>query len=337
MLNKSFISLLQSTGNDNSSQVVQTLNLVFLHLTTYFGCFLIIFGNFNSIFVILLFLRYKSFRQNTCSNYLLLCSLCDLFQLNFGYIFRYLADSLFQYNLTAKSSFLCKFRFFLTQTTIMCSLVSLLMGSIDRYIHTSYKEHWLKTIFLKHTRIFIVLLVLICIILSSPSLYYIDIYSNQCYAPPDSWYLYYMHIFFFLLCLIIPLILMPFFGYLTIKNINNTIHHSRWIHINERIRYFQMQVTHMLLIQVLFTALFSFPYAIYILYEIITFKMYKTMKRRMIEDLISRELRLLLNIHSCDNLYTYLMVSPVLRAKLSAHFQCYKSKITKKNIQKTDV
>ncbi|CAF1444561.1 unnamed protein product [Adineta steineri] len=133
MINNSFDLLPQLTDDDDDNkQFAQTLDLISRHLTTYLGFFLIIFGNINSIAVILLFSYYKSFRQNTCSNYLLLCSLCDLLQLDFGYIFRYLADSLFEYDLTAKSFVWCKFRFFLTQATIMCSFTALLMGKTEQ-------------------------------------------------------------------------------------------------------------------------------------------------------------------------------------------------------------
>ncbi|CAF1238853.1 unnamed protein product [Rotaria sordida] len=134
MLNNSFVPLPQSIDDDDNIQFAKTLDLVSRHLTTYIGFFLIVFGNFNSTFVILLFLCYKSFRRNTCSNYLLLCSICDLLQLNFGYICRYLTDSLFQYDLTTKSLVWCKLRFFLTQSTLICSFAALLMGKNEQLL-----------------------------------------------------------------------------------------------------------------------------------------------------------------------------------------------------------
>ncbi|CAF3482588.1 unnamed protein product, partial [Rotaria sp. Silwood2] len=134
MLNNSFVPLSQPIDDDGNIQFAKTLDVVSRQLTTYIGFFLILFGNFNSILVILLLLCYKSFRQNTCSNYLLLCSVCDLLQLDFGYIFRYLTDSVFQYDLAAKSLVWCKFRFFLTQSTLMCSFAALLMGKSEQLL-----------------------------------------------------------------------------------------------------------------------------------------------------------------------------------------------------------
>ncbi|CAF1135706.1 unnamed protein product [Adineta steineri] len=92
---------------------------------------------------ILVFLSLKTFRENTCSFYLIIVSCLNVGQLLLGALSRFVISG-FSIDWTIMSRPYCKLRIYLFQTFSLITLTCMCLATIDQYFATCKRVRWQK-------------------------------------------------------------------------------------------------------------------------------------------------------------------------------------------------
>ena len=133
MLRKFLVMSSSAASNHDTYQfLTRQINL-------YGALFVFITGVFSELLTIIVFATLKTFRQTTCSFYLITASMANIGILIVIFL-RIIYDGL-NTGLTY-TSMVCKFRFFLTQYGGLVSMTNLCLAIIDQFISMTIYKHW---------------------------------------------------------------------------------------------------------------------------------------------------------------------------------------------------
>ncbi|CAF1645241.1 unnamed protein product, partial [Didymodactylos carnosus] len=313
---------------------IETLNLIAEQLNIYIGIFLLFIGDVSGLFNIILF-RQKAFLKSSCSFYLSLASVADLFLLNIVLSTRILQYG-FQINLMSGSIIICKVRYYISDVSCLCSLTFFILASTDRYMSTCHQAKQRQRFHFSTHRKVVLLIISITtfwLLAVSHRLVYYDIYKTSnttqtCMSQPGI-YTYYDTYFEALFVGLLPPIFICIFGLIILHNIKCVI--RRQIGPADqnntrlsRIQYIDQQLTFMLLLQTVIAMISFIPYSIQLLYSLITEQQYKSAERLAWENLIIHIIRLLSYSYYCFSFYVYLKSSETFRKQF---IQIFKSSV----------
>ena len=102
-------------------------------LIIYIGLFTCISGILGGLLNVIVFLSFRTFRENSCAFYLTTISFLNLGQLTSGYLPRIMISG-FQIDWTQSSIFYCKFRWFHVQSCLcLATIDQSSMASVCEY------------------------------------------------------------------------------------------------------------------------------------------------------------------------------------------------------------
>ncbi|UJR38071.1 hypothetical protein I4U23_030752 [Adineta vaga] len=135
-----------------SSAIVASFDYATQQLAIYTNFFNIIIGIPGGLLNIIVFLSLKTFRESTCSFYLIILSFFNIGQLVTGSLTRLLISG-YGVDLTTQSRFYCKFRIYLFQAFSLITLTCLCLATMDQYFATCTRIHWQQWSNIKLVRI----------------------------------------------------------------------------------------------------------------------------------------------------------------------------------------
>jgi hypothetical protein len=122
---------------------ISSLNFASQQVAIYLNLFNLVIGIPGGILNIIVFLSLKTFRENTCSFYLIIMSFSNIGQLVVGSLSRTLISG-FGIDWTTISLFYCKFRPYFIEISSLTSLTCLCLATIDQYFATCSHPRWQK-------------------------------------------------------------------------------------------------------------------------------------------------------------------------------------------------
>lgn len=265
-------------------------------INCYFSIFLLIFGVTGNL-LNLLVLSQRSLRSNACAWLFLISSVFNLISLLIGLPTRVLSS--WTIVLTDEVEWLCQLRVFLVLTSRTAAAWLIVFATFDRWLLSCRHTHYRRLSKLKNAqRGMICILFLSCCIYSSIFYCYQANLHNtplKCYSQTTMCRIISDQIY---LCftVLIPTILMIFFSLLTLSNIRRM--HSRhempllseltqtMMRKRRRFRLLDRHLLVMLLVQIGFFILFTFPQGIEMIYLTITRNDFKSTSQLTIENTI---------------------------------------------------
>ena len=149
-----------------SDEVISSLNYASQQVAIYFNLFNLISGIPGGIFILIVFLSLKTFRDNTCAFYLIVMSVFNIGQLVVGSLSRFVISG-FGIDWTVTSLFYCKSRSYVIQTCSLISLTCLCLATIDQYFATSSRVRWQQWSNIKLVRYLVVVTIIFWMIFAS--------------------------------------------------------------------------------------------------------------------------------------------------------------------------
>jgi len=289
---------------------MSSLPIIQEYLTRYGMSTYLILGNFGNLFNIIIFCQ-RSHRKNSCSLYLLVASIMNIFIINFGVIPT--LYSLNHINPETYSISYCKLRLYLLHSTLMISRSMIILACIDRFAVSSASKHIHS---FGQPKVAICLIILISFtwpIIASHILVLLTIRSEMCNAYGKYSLIY--SIYSFIVAGFLPPTLMIIFGFLTIHNLRRI--HSRVrpniiriAHIHSKDYYLSI----MLMCEVIIYFISTILYPIQTLYLTITRDTIKSASRIKIESFITfLAYSFLIYINSASTFYIYIGTSHAYR------------------------
>jgi hypothetical protein len=242
----------------SSSSYLDNLQFATQQINLYGGLFVFITGIFGELLNLIIFTTLKTFRQTTCSFYLITTSIANI-GFHFVLFLRILYDGF-----TISSSYpplLCKFRFLLGIYWIPLSLTSMCLAIIDQFISMTTYKQWSN---LRIARRLIAFVCILCFIISIFSFIYYDSYFDICIvtnAVFAKYVTYFQSPFLFGFIPIITMIIFSLLAFFKIRTIA-----SRQINIVRLSR--DRQLTAMTLFYVLFIIILMIPFLIFFAYTL---------------------------------------------------------------------
>ncbi len=269
-----------------------------VQINRYFSIFLFIFGTVGNILNILV-LSKRSLRSNPCAWLFLISSFANLIALLSGLTTRVISN--WTVDITDTIGWLCKLRIFTLYTSRTIASWLIMLASIDRWLLSCPNAHYRHMSTLKNVQIWTIIIILFSMLLYSPLFYcYEANLTNtplKCYSKTIKCRIFADQVYT-CVTILFPLILMFSFGIMTMSNvrkIKNRLQSPLLPRIGNRTSFndqrhrFRLIDRHlliMLLVQIGFLALFTFPQAIQQIYSTITRDKSKTLRRITIENFI---------------------------------------------------
>ena len=236
------------------------------------GIIMYIFGFIGNLLNIRVFIRWsrsnltvnEQNRTGNSSLYLLTTSIANLILIFYPLLVRILVDG-YQHLVTDSNDFLlCKFRYYILQTSLIISLICVCMATFDRYLITSRSVHLRQLSTTRRTTIRIILFIIVVSSLHSIpiGIYYVKSIVGDCIIISSSYsnyYLYFVIVFFYG---IFPICFLSIFGLLTykqIQSIQRTTSSNRHTNIDK-------QISQMILCQCVALVSSYIPYCIQHIY-----------------------------------------------------------------------
>lgn len=259
----------------SDQNLIISLNNVGIQLNLYLSIIIYLFGIIGNILNILI-LSQRTLRSNSCAFIFLSSSIASLIAIISGLTNRILAGWIT--DLTNSIDWLCQFRAIILFTSRMIALWLITLATIDRWLLSCLDIHRRQMRTLKNAQRGIILIIILSISLNLPIIFcYEANLSNtivKCYGKTSICRIY-TDMTYACGSILIPVLLMIYFSALIISNVHQT---RRRIHaFNIPIRNDRLQRTKkkdgqlliMLLVQVIFIIILTFPQAIQKLYSTI--------------------------------------------------------------------
>jgi len=295
-------------SNASISSTIAYLNFVTRELNRYIPLPLLILGTIGNILNILVFTR-PSLRTNPCSLYFVSGSFVNFLSLYVGLITPFLA--LYDLDPTQKSNVLCKIRFYLRFTAITLSTWFILFACFDRFLSSSANVNFRLWSSLHRAKRIIVISSIIGFIFPYIQAFYCfsinqnntcTYITNICKLSCD---------ITLLLCnSCVPPILMVIISILTIQNVRSLQR------INIRRRR-DVQLSRILLIQVIVLVFFTTPITAQKIYSSATMFRTKSELTTAIDSLINQIATEISYIISSTTFYIYSLTSKKFRKEVS--------------------
>ncbi|CAF0880350.1 unnamed protein product [Adineta steineri] len=284
-------------------QIIQGQLLRYMPLTT------IVIGTIGNILNCLIFTRQKLSR-NSCSIYFLASSIANFFAIYFGCLTRLLGT----FNIQPPASQMglyCKIKTFLTYIGLASSAWFIVGACADRYASSAATVHVRSFSQVKVARRVVLIISILVILVYFQMNFCFDgtIQAANCYPASgfcNGWNDYNLLITFSLF----PPVLMFIFGWLTIRNVRTTGHLRPQTSVKDR------QLTAMLLIQVISTAILTLPISIQKLYSEITLNQVKSQQSKLIESFFATFVVLLALMNTSTSFYLFTLTGKIFRKEL---------------------
>ncbi|CAF1223291.1 unnamed protein product [Adineta steineri] len=289
--------------------IINILNGTISIVSKIFPMILLIIGTFGHVCNLLIFSK-RTQRTNPTSVCFLANTIVNLISLYFGMLPRYLTD-IVNIDLINTNVTVCKLRSFFQYLSLSLSNWFLLLATIDRYIISSNDHTRRRLSNLKRAWYSIGFLTILFILLYCHILILYNIQSSFCY-PRYGPYRLFNDIQIFIQYSLLPPILMTLFGLLTIRNIHLTRRHSN-NQGNIRVRQRDIQLSKMLLLQVIITVICSLPLIISNLEVTTTLTIMKSPLRLAIENFLSQIARHLAYLNCSISFYLYTLTGSKFR------------------------
>ena len=309
----------------NNTQIITTLNHISLQINQIVPLFIIIMGTFGHICNIIIFSK-RSQRRNPISVYFLSSTVVCLIVIYMGVLVRYLQD-IYSLDPVNNNLVMCRIRSFTVYIALSLSNWYILLGTIDRYLIScdDNRRRQLSTIKNAYRSIvFITIVSILCychILILYNIQTFLNVYDrlqNFCY-PQRGNYRIFSDIQILLQFSLLPPLLMSVFVVLIIKNIHashrriaNTVvaqHHAR-------IKRRDLQLSKMLLVQVMITIICSLPLAVSQLLTTLTLTTTKTVLRLTIENFFALVARQLAFFNCSISFYVYTLAGSQFRLEI---------------------
>ncbi len=242
----------------SSSSDLNSLRFATRQINLYGELFVFIIGIIGELLNIVVFSTLKTFRQTTCSFYLIINAIANIGIL-IVILLRVIYDG-FNGGLTYTSLF-CKFRYLLARYWILLSMTSMCLVSIDQFISMTSYRHWSN---LKIARRLIAFAGVLWLITSIFDFIYYGEYLDECVVTNAIYAKYNTYFYSSFVVEFLPLIVMIVFSLLAFFKTRTIT--SRQINITRLSR--DRQLTAMALFHVLFIAIFNTPFVIYFTYTL---------------------------------------------------------------------
>lgn len=276
-------------------------------------------GIIGNILLILVFSqRYQ--RISSCSYYILTAAILSIVGSTWAVIplicAAYSSDPL------AKSIYLCRIRGYIIHICAMSFRTLIVLAAVDRYAISSDRASIKAFFSSKIARRACVCVPLFWPIVSVHRLIWVSIENNRCFVYGLYGFIYSIYQ---LICFgLLPLILMAFFGILTLKNISSARRRIRSLGPNETnlpeniLRKRDRDMALLVYIEVIISFICTFPYSINSIYTTLTSSIpNKSSERLLIESFsIFITMSFLLYLKYSTTFYVYVITSPSFRRSL---------------------
>ncbi|CAF3571759.1 unnamed protein product [Rotaria sp. Silwood1] len=302
-------------SSTSDASLISALNNASTQLNRYFGIFIFVFGVAGNTLNTGVLSR-RTLRSNPCAWLFLASSIANNIAILAGITSRPL--STWSADLTNTNQFLCKFRAFLLFNGITIGSWLIMLATVDRWLSSNINASQRQKSTLKNAQLGTILVVIVSSIIEAQQLYCFEANLTntplKCYTR-SVWCGIVSDLFFALVSILAPLILMIIFGLMTIANIHKSNFrlqpasrtadgHSSYSTATGNItqalqrRKTDRHLLIMLLVQISLIFLFTCPLATHKLYTTITRSVFKSPLDRTIENFIFN-LFLLLFYVSC--------------------------------------
>ncbi|CAF0965882.1 unnamed protein product [Adineta ricciae] len=275
--------MLSPTLTTTDTHPIQTCRYVSSQINYYFSIFLFIFGMVGNVLNIFV-LSQRSLRSNPCAWLFLISSIANLIVILSGLTTRIV--SYWTVDIIDTTGWICKTRVYVLYVSRTIASWLIILATIDRWLLSSLSARRRRLSTLKYAQHGTILVICLAVMIFSPLLYCYE--ANlmntplKCYTRSivcrifaDQTYI--------TITIILPLILMFLFGFMTMSNVRRSKHRVqtplllRTRHtLNEndirlhRFRFIDRHLLIMLLVQISFFALLTVPQAFQQIYSTMT-------------------------------------------------------------------
>jgi hypothetical protein len=242
-----------------------TSNFLFAaqEVTIYLGIPILVAGLIGEILNCIVFLSLKTFRENTCTFYLIIMSFVDIGQLLTSLLPQIMNNG-FNINWALTSLWYCKFRVYILQFCTLMSYTCMCLATMDQFFATSFNPRWQQLSNIKLARILSLIFFIIWLLHGIPYLIYLNIVStpttNTLYCTIANTILlqYFNYGFIVTLAGFLPVIITILFGFLAYRNVTRLAYRT----VPLIRRELDIQLSVMVFVQVVFNCFATIPYII---------------------------------------------------------------------------
>jgi len=243
--------------------------------TIYVGFFLLTVGIFGNTMNLLVFFKIRTYRTTPCTFYFLVASIDNIVYLTINLTIRILSEG-YEIDVTGTSNIWCKIRQFLLVIFSVISIYFSCLAVIDQFLVTS-KSAYLRLCSQIRTahRISIIAIIIGCLP-GIPALifYHVSLIDKTCVSTNAGYAILTLIYLLGIICAI-PVSIMIIFGWLTYRNIRQTI-------VLAELQA-DRQLVRMTFTQVILVVIGLLPYGIYNFYSLITSNIIKDSDRQLKE------------------------------------------------------
>ncbi|CAF2876493.1 unnamed protein product [Rotaria sp. Silwood2] len=269
----------------SNQSIIEFLHHATIQLNHYLSIIIYLFGTIGNILSIII-LSQKKFRSNSCAFLFLTSSIASLIAILSGLTNRIITG--WTVDLTSTINWLCQLRAMVLFTSRMIALWLITLATIDRWLLScaDVRRRQMRT--LKKAKLYTIIIVIFSILFNTPIIYCFE--ANvigtpvECYGKTAACRIY-TDMIYGCGTILVPSLVMTYFSIMIIWNVrgtrrrveifNITTNHARR---QRRTKKKDRQLLIMLLVQVTFIVLLTFPQAIQKLYTTITLALYSSVK-----------------------------------------------------------
>ena len=246
-----------------SATNTSTLLFAAQDIAVYMGVPILLAGIIGEILNCIVFLSLRTFRENTCTFYLIIMSLVNIGQLLTSLLPRIVING-FNVDWTQSSSWYCRFRMYILQLCTLMSYTCMCLATIDQYLATSFNPFWQQLSNIKIARILSLIFLIIWSLHGIPFVIYLNtvvshttnqvacLYTNTIMAQ------YFSYGFLVILAGFLPVVVTILFGFLAYRNVTQFA--FRRVPLIRR--ELDRQLSVMVLVEVIFNCFATIPYVI---------------------------------------------------------------------------
>jgi hypothetical protein len=230
-------------------------------VTIYGGIPILVVGVIGGILNIIIFLSLRTFRQSSCAYYLIVMSIMNVGQLVFSLLPRIMV-AISGSDGTDSSLFYCKFRIYITQIFVGCSLTCFCLATIDQYFATCSRPRWQQWCNTKLAQRLIIAVLIIWTLHGIPYLVFYDHVispTTNKVTCNDINYIYTQYRACFIILVLfgyLPIVIAAVFGSMALRNLQQMAYRT----VPLVRRELEKQLTIMVLVQVIVNTFTLLPF-----------------------------------------------------------------------------
>jgi hypothetical protein len=241
------------------SSFILLINILIRQLNIHVGLFIYISSIIGALLNLIIFTSLKTFRETPSGFYLAVSSLFNLAQTLSALTTR-IFDAGFSVNLI-QTSWPCKLRSFFAQSSVLLSLTSMSLVTIDQFVSSTNYHRWTS---LRLARRHLLIALLVWSLHGITALIFWDTPRGICTSNSSIYRNYVSYFYLPVLLGCLPISVMSIFGLLSFYKIRTSL--SRTMNMARLSR--DRQLTAMVLSQVLLIVCASLPYTLFYIYQL---------------------------------------------------------------------